>query len=62
MMSIHSVWYGHPLIGIKEDGMTNTNSNSLDRVTGPGQSSWGLAVMLATLLVATAVLLVLAIP
>ena len=42
--------------------MTNKNSNSLDRVTEPGQSSWGLAVMLATLLVATAVLLVLAIP
>jgi hypothetical protein len=42
--------------------MTNTDLNSLDRVTEAGQSSWGLAVMLATLLVATAVLLVLAIP
>jgi len=42
--------------------MTNTDLNSLDRVSEPGQSSWGLAVMLATLLVATAVLLVLALP
>ena len=51
-----------PLTETKEDGMTNTNSNSLDRVSEPGQSSWGLAVMLAALLLATAVLLILAIP
>ena len=42
--------------------MTNTDLNSLDRVSEPGQSSWGLAVMLAALLLATAVLLILAIP
>lgn len=42
--------------------MTNTDLNSPDHVSEPGQSDWGLVVMLVTLVVATAILLILATP